>query len=87
MGCCPDTETEVVYDWQLSSAKSFLERVSLLQAQRMPGPRMDPESLRSHNIPLVAPQPNPEGQHHLEGEPVPDRGQTFHWPHLLAEPE
>jgi hypothetical protein len=79
--CPPLNEEFVPLDLSLASPKPFLERTGLLQAQQMPGPRMDPMKYKSHEIPLEAPQPNPEGLGYLLGIPSPDRGQSIPWPH------
>jgi len=63
------------------SAKVFLERIGLLGPEVNPGPRIQPGHFRIHEIPLKAPLPLPELQHHFSGEPAPDQGQTLHWPH------
>lgn len=43
--------------------------------------RIQPESWAIHRYQLRAPLPIPEAQQALNGEPPPDRGQTYAWPH------
>lgn len=84
--CPPLNETHIELNLNLMGCRPFLERRGLLQAQRMPGPRIDPRKYKAHWIPLEPPLSNAEDLDHLTGEPTPpDRGQTFHWPHPQRE--
>jgi hypothetical protein len=83
--CPPFPETFSALNLDNMKCRPFLERAELMQAQRMPGPRIDPMKYRSHEVPMTAPQPNPEDLVYLQGMPSPDRGQTFHWPHEQRE--
>jgi hypothetical protein len=74
-------ETRVPLDLTAMGCRPFLERTEQMQAQRMPGPRIDPMKYRAHEIPLEVPLPNPEGLVFKHGMPPPDRGQTLPWPH------
>lgn len=78
--CTGLDETRVELNLPSMGCRPFLERAGLLQAQQMPGPRIDPMKYRAHEIPLEAPLPNPDGLAYLTGDPVPDRGQTLPWP-------
>jgi hypothetical protein len=64
------------------SGLSFLERTGMLNAYRNPAPRVSPDDLLVHSIPLKTPFPLPELQRGLDGSPsAPARGQTNEWPH------
>lgn len=85
--CPPLNETRIEFDLNMMGCRPFLERAGLMQAQRMPGPRIDPLKYKAHEVPLEPPLPNADGVEHLTGSPPPDRGQTLHWPHpSLEEP-
>lgn len=80
--CCPRQGTEIAYDYvNLSSARSFLERIGAIPAYRLPMPRIDPWRWKMHRVPKHAPLPLAEYQQALQGEPMPDAGQTYAWPH------
>lgn len=84
---CPGlNETRIALALEMMGCRPFLERAELLQAQRMPGPRIDPAKYKAHEFPIEPPLPNAEGVNYLTGAPPPDRGQTYPWPHP-EEPE
>jgi len=82
VSCCPSNEVEATVDYNTAgSAKNFLERIGVLEAARLPSPRIQPGMLRVHTIPLFSPLPLAELQHHFNGENPPDQGKTLEWPH------
>lgn len=86
--CCVSSDVEATADFAVvGGAKPFLERIGVLAADRLPGPRVQPSSWRVHSIPLKAPTPLPDLQSHLVGDPPPDHGKTLEWPHPDWEQE
>ena len=83
VSCCPRNEivAKTDYGTGAGSAKNFLERVGILEAVRLPGSRIQPDSSRVHTMPLKPPYPLAELQFHFNGESPPDQGKTLEWPH------
>ena len=59
----------------------FLARTGIIPGHQGPAPRVGPYWWKLRRLPLEAPLPLPEHQQVLQGEPVPDGGQTYDWPH------
>jgi hypothetical protein len=67
---------------------AFLHRSGLVPCHVNPEPRISPQQLLIHRLPLQPPLPLPELQGYLDNEPqAPDRGVSQAWPHPEVEDE
>ena len=69
--------------YDLSSGLIFLQRLGVIQAERMPLPAFDGRALTVHQLSLQDITPIPEQLGQYDGDPPPDRGQTYEWPPQL----
>ena len=66
--------------WDLNSGVNFLERLGLVQSGRQPWPPIDTRALTANTLSLDEWTPIPEQLEQFDGDPPPDRGQTYEWP-------
>lgn len=62
------------------SAVVFMARAGLHPNLPAPAPRLAPDGLLVHSVPLDSPSPSQATLAAYEGEPPPDRGETRPWP-------
>jgi hypothetical protein len=62
-------------------AQSYLQAQGVVPRHLKFGGRTAPFAWKARRIPMRPPLPQPETQRALLGDPVPDRGQSFAWPH------
>ena len=66
--------------YDLSSGLIFLQRIGVAEADRQPWPTFDGSALTVHKLSLEGYTPIPEQLAQYDGDPPPDRGQTYEWP-------
>lgn len=86
--CCPTAGylAPLTFAGRYYGARAFLQRQGLLPPDGMPSPRTDPYAWKIVRQALHPPLPLPDFQRPLLGEPPPDRGRSFDWPHPKFTP-
>lgn len=79
---CPATGyTRPIHVGRAGGCRSFLDRESLVPADRLPMPLISLAASKINRLPMQPPLPLPPLQTYLKGMPPPDRGVTDDWPH------
>lgn len=69
------------------SAVVFMGRAGLHPNLPAPAPRLAPDLLLVHTVPLASPRPDQGSLLGYEGLPPPDRGASKPWPDQGIDPE